>query len=182
VETAAKGGLLVRTLSEKFRGSLPQNSRKREDSHPDFTAKLNIWNTPYSAAAWLSNTQENDPYIALRLTSDAASQSEKVKLAIWRNHQRTSASDSHFRSKQEIFGSDFALQAWILPAGDDYRLEITIEPVSTALKVSDAVQDTRKRIADFLAETDVPALPAVKETAASLPAGSQDGEPDDIPF
>ena len=173
----------MRNLSEKFRGSLPQNGRKREDSHPDFTAKLNIWNTPYSAAAWLSHTQKNDLYIALRLTSEGQSQSDKIKLAIWRNHERLSAEDPHFESVQEIFGRDFALQAWILPAGDSYRLEIMIEPASAALEVSDAVRGIRERIADFLAETGVAALPPTKKTPARLPAGDKESdEPDDIPF
>jgi hypothetical protein len=183
VESALEGGGAVRNLSEKFRGSLPQNGRKREDSHPDFTAKLNIWNTPYSAAAWLSSTQKNDLYIALRLTSDGASQSEKIKLAIWRNHERSSASEPHFQSVQEVFGRDFVLKAWILPAGDNYRLEITIEPASAAaLEVSDAVQDTRERIADFLAQTGVTALPPTQNTA-KLPTGDKESdEPADIPF
>jgi hypothetical protein len=173
----------VRTLSEEFRGSLPQNARKREDSHPDFTAKLNIWQTPYSAAAWLSNTQKGDLYLALRLTSEGQSQSEKIKLAIWHNHERISAEDPHFQSIQEIFGHDFALQAWILPTGDNYRLEITIEPASPAQEASDAVQGTRERIADFLTKTGVASLPPTHKTPARLLAGDKESdEPDYIPF
>jgi hypothetical protein len=116
----------VRNLSQKFRGSLAQNNRRKEDSHPDFLAKLTIWNTTCSAAAWLSKTSKGDLYVALRLSSEGQSQSEKIKLAIWRNHERSSVSDPHFESVQEIFGRYFVLQAWILAAGDNYTLEITI--------------------------------------------------------
>jgi hypothetical protein len=170
----------MKNLNQQFRASLPQNDKKREDSHPDFLAKLSIWNTEYSAAAWLSNTSKNDLYIALRLTSESQVQAEKIKLAIWRNHERATAEDPHFLSTQEIFGRDFALQAWILPVGDDYRLEIDIKPASAALEVSAAAQNTKDRIAGFLAETGLPTLPPSQGATASLLAA--DNEPDDIPF
>jgi hypothetical protein len=174
----------MKNLDENFRGSLPQNTRKREDSHPDFTAKLNIWNTPYSAAAWLSQTKKNELYLALRLTSEQGSQSEeKIKLALWCNRERLTADDSHFQSVQEIFGHDFECQAWILPAGESYRLELTIKPASAPLEVLDATQGVRDRIADFLAKTGVATLPPAAKRTARLPAGDNDSdEPDDIPF
>jgi hypothetical protein len=175
----------VRNLSETFRGSLPQNSRKKENNHPDFTAKLTIWGTAYSVAAWLNHTKKADPYIALRLTSEGTSQSEKIKLVIWNNHDRSSVSKPRFASTQEIFGHDFALRAWIMPAGDNYRLEIVIEPLSAvAQEVSDALLGAKERIANFLAETGVASLPPMQFAPAKLPIGADRGldGPDDIPF
>lgn len=172
----------MRNLSQKFKGTLPQNSRKREDAHPDFAGKLVIWATTYSAAAWLSNTNKNDLYLSIRLTSDDASQSEKIKLALWRNHESSTAEDPLFKSIQEISGHEFALRAWISPDGDNYRLEIAIEPANAASEVSDAVQKTRERIAELLEQTALPTLSPAKESTISLPTGSQHGEPDDIPF
>jgi hypothetical protein len=172
----------VRNLSQKFRGFLAQNNRRKEDSHPDFLAKLTIWNTTYSAAAWLSKTSKGDLYVAFRLSSEGQSQSEKIKLAIWRNHERSSVSDPHFESVQEIFGRDFVLQAWILASGDNYTLEITIEPSNTAIEVSDAVQDTKALLAAFLAQTRVAALPPAKEVPSRISDNSNDAEEGDIPF
>jgi hypothetical protein len=178
LETTSEGGA-VRNLSEKLRGSLPQNSRKKDDLHPDFVAKLNIWNTAYSIAAWLNKTQKNDLYIAVRLTTDGTSQSEKIKLTIWRNHERSGASDPHFQSTRDIFGRAFALKAWILPAGENYRLEIAIEPASSGLESSDVVRNTRDRLARFLAETGVAVLPPAKEVPARLLNNSNDTEPEE---
>jgi hypothetical protein len=174
----------MKDLAQKFRGSLPANSKKREVSHPDFAAKITAWGTVYSAAAWLGTTKKDDLYIALSLTSDEGAQTEKLKLPLWRNHDRQSASDPHFRAVQEIFGHDFTLQGWLLPAGDNYRLEITIEPIDAdGGEVSDAALDTRERIASFLAEVGGPALPPAPKTAG-LPAPplGVDEEPADIPF
>ena len=104
----------MKDLSQKFRGSLPANTRKKEGPHPDFTAKLTIWNTVYSAAAWFGTTKKGDTYISLHLSSDGESQSEKIKLALWRNHDHQAAADPHFQSTQSIYGHDFALKAWFV--------------------------------------------------------------------
>ena len=175
----------MKDLSQKFRGSLPANIKKKEDSHPDFVAKLTIWNTVYSAAAWFGTTKKGDTYISLHLSSDGESQSEKIKLALWRNHDRQDATDPHFQSVQAIYGHEFELKAWFLPTGDDYRLGVTIEPIDAdGAEVSDAARDTKKRIADFLAETGTPALPPAPKTATRLSASTEDREPepDAIPF
>jgi hypothetical protein len=173
----------MKDLTEKFRGSLPPNGKKKEDSHPDFVARLSLWSTTYASAAWLGTTKKGDLYIALSLTSEGESQTEKIKLPLWRNHDRHVVSDPHFQSVQAIFGHDFALKAWLLPTGDNYRLEITIEPVDTARgEVSDAARDTKERIVRFLAEAGEVALPPAPTTAARLPASTEDREPDDIPF
>ena len=176
----------MKDLSQKFRGSLPANTRKKESSHPDFTAKLTVWNTVYSAAAWFGTTKKGDRYISLHLTSDGdESQIEKIKLALWRNHDHQDSAGPHFRSTQSIYGHDFALKAWFVSSDDSYRLGVTIEPVDTdGAEVSDAALETRERIAGFLAEVGGPALPPAPTTAASLPAPplDVDEEPADIPF
>jgi hypothetical protein len=172
----------VKNLSEKFRGSLQENIRKKEDSHPDFVAKLTLWGTVYSAAAWLSKTSKAQAYVALHLTSESQGQAEKIKFAIWKNHERTTADDPHFQSIQEVFGRRFTVMAWFLPKGSYYWLELAIEPLPDADEVSDAMAQTRERILNFLAQSGLAALPPAQR-APSLPADPrQKGEtPDDIP-
>jgi hypothetical protein len=169
----------MKNLSEQFRGSLLQNARRKESSHPDFVAKIAIWGETYSAAAWLSKTANDDTYLALRLTSDGSSQSERIKLALWRNHDRQNVTDPHFQSLQGIFGHDFLLQAWLLPISGSYRLDLSIQPrCRVGREVSDAFADTSERITDFLAsaanwqlEHQKPALPP--------PSSTEENEPDD---
>jgi hypothetical protein len=124
-------------------------------------------------------TLKGDPYLALHLTSESQAQAEKIKLAIWKNHEWTNDSDPHFQSVQEIFGRDFALQAWILTEGGKCQLALTIEPVADAGEVSYALQKTRQRIADFIAHTGVAALPPAEKAAARLPAGDNKSEEPD---
>jgi hypothetical protein len=173
----------VRNLNEKFHGSLHENSRKKDDAHPDFVAKLTLWGTVYSAAAWLSKTSKGQAYIALHLTSESQGQAEKIKFAIWKNYKHATPDDAHFQSVQEVFGRQFTLKAWFLPKGSYYRLELTIEPEADANEVSDAMPLTREKISHFLSETQLPAL-AAAQRVPSLPADpQQQGEtPDDIPF
>ena len=175
----------MKDLSQKFRGSLPANTRKKEGPHPDFTAKLTIWNTVYSAAAWFGTTKKGDTYISLHLSSDGESQSEKIKLALWRNHDHQAAADPHFQSTQSIYGHDFALKAWFVSSdGDNHRLGVTIDPIDTdGAEISDAALETRKRIASFLAEVSGEvALPPAPKAVARLHASTEDRETDDIPF
>jgi hypothetical protein len=169
----------MKNLDVKFRGYLPENNRKKEDAHPDFLAKLNIWGTPYSAAAWLSRTSKGDPYVAIRLANESKAQAERIKLAAWRVHERTSVEDPHFESVQEIFGREFTLKVWLLQDAGNYRLALSIDPLPSTQDVSDAMLQTRKRISDLLSDAALPAL----QPAASRPVGSpQKSEPDDIPF
>ena len=157
-------------------------------------AKVSVWGTPHSAAAWLATTQKGDPYIALRLTSEEQSQSEKIRLAIWREHARANEADPHFRSVQEVYGYAFALCAWLQPSapkanGDDsYQLELIIEPV-TVTEETDALRVSKQGIADFLATEGMPALPPMQNAPPALPPARKpvasrgdESEPDDIPF
>jgi len=137
------------------------------------------------AAAWLSETSKGDPYIAVRLSSESQAQAEKIRLAIWKNHEWITDSDPHFKSVQEISGRDFTLQAWILTDCDKCRLALAIETVATSFEVSDALQNTRQRITDFLAHTGVAAMPPAEKVIAQLSAGddkSEEPDDDDIPF
>jgi len=173
----------MKDLDAKFRGCLLENTRKKEDTHPDFLAKLTVWGTLYSAAAWLSQTSKGDPYVAIRLTNESQAQAEKLKLAAWRVHERTSAEDPHFESVQQIFGRKFTLRVWFVQDSDNCRLALTIEPLASNQDVSDAMMEIRRRIADLLSESALPAFPLTQEATASLGVGSpQESEPDEIPF
>ena len=171
----------MKNLTETFRGSLPQNTRRKSSSHPDFISKLSIWSTTYSAAAWLSKTVKGAPYLGLHLTSDETTQSERIKLALWSNHDRKSAADPHFQSTQEIFRREFLLQGWLLSMDGSYRLELSIQPANHGGEVSDAFTDTSERITDFLAGTVCSQLEQPKLSSQS-PASMEEPDSGDIPF
>ena len=177
----------MKNLTRKVRGSLPQNKKKLTDAHPDFVGKLQIQNANWSGAAWLNTTKQNVPYLSLQLTGDGPAQNEKIKVAIWKNHERRreNSEDPHFESVQEMFGQDFQLKAWVKPVGDDYHLELTIEPTNGEHgEISEALATTKKRLADFLAESGVAKPPSIS-TPASTPVNGitqNEDEPDDNPF
>jgi len=181
----------MKTLSAKFDGWLESNPRKKEAKHPDFVGRVQAWGTSHVAAAWMAPTRREDVYIALRLTNDDLSQSEKIKLAIWRLRDRATKEDPHFLSSQEVYGHKFEFAAWILPSpaanGDaDFRLRLTIEPAPVR-EETDAIRFTRQRIAEFLASERLAALPPPSRARLEqsqqppLPVAQPTAEPDDIP-
>jgi hypothetical protein len=185
----------MKEITQKVRVSLPQNNKKLSDAHPDFLGKLQLENASWTTAVWLSTTKRNDPYLSLQLTGEGSAQTEKIKLAIWKNHerQREKTEDPHFESTQEMFGCDFQLRAWVMPVGDDFRLELIIEPLNGERgEISEALGTTKRRLADLLAETGAAKLPpnstrtsaAADKTATptTKPVQDDDNEPDDIPF
>jgi hypothetical protein len=185
----------MKEITQKVRVSLPQNHKKISDVHPDFLGKLRLENANWITAAWVSTTKRNDPYLSLQLTGEGPAQTEKIKLAIWKNHERRrqNPEDPHFESIQEMFGHDFQLRAWVMPVGDDYRLELTIAPLNGEHgEISEALATTKRRLSDFLAESGAAKLPpnstrtsaAADKTAppTTKPSQNDDNEPDDIPF
>jgi hypothetical protein len=174
----------MKNLTQKFRGSLPQNNKKLTDAHPDFVGRIQMQNANWSAAAWLNTTKQNVPYLSLQLTGDGPAQNEKIKVAIWKNHERRreNSEDPHFESVQEMFGQEFQLKAWVTPVGDDYHLELTIEPTNG--EISEALAATKKRLSDFLAESGVARLLSISTPASTPVTGitQNDDEPDHTPF
>ena len=84
--------------------------------------------------------------MSLQLTRDVPAR--KLKFAIWRT-EHTQPEDPHFESNQEADGRSHHLQAWLLPAGNDFRLELHIESAQgndEPSKVSAALAATQKRI------------------------------------
>jgi uncharacterized protein (DUF736 family) len=170
----------VRELTEKFRGIIPQNIRRKEPKHPDFSGTLVIWGTTFSVGAWLNTKADGQDYIALQFSNNAATQSEKLRFVLWKNEERSSENDPLFRSTQAAYNQEFVLRAWISQHEGSHALALAIEPAlpNTGVK-SPAVQETNNKIANLLA--DLAALPQTPETAR-LPSASKETEPDDIPF
>jgi hypothetical protein len=174
-----------------IRVSLPQNINKLSDSHPDFGGKLEIADEQWSAAEWLNRTKKDTPYLSVHLTCDSSSR--KLKLAIWKSSHEI-PEDPHFASTQNIDSHTYQLRAWLLPVGDDYRLELTIEAATNNGEfgeISGPLATTKKRIAEFIAESGTAILPEnpvgarrpIKKTASSIAKNEDDdGAPDDIPF
>jgi hypothetical protein len=159
--------------------SLPQNDRKISDSHPDFTGKFEVKDEQWSAVAWLNTTKTGAPYVSLRLSDDA---SKNLKFPIWKAKHEL-PEDPHFESTEVVEGRAYHLQAWLLPAGANYRLELTIEAVSPNGERSvaaSALETSKKRIADFLAESGVAILPP--NPAIAKAAKDEDEDLDNIPF
>jgi len=174
-------------ITKEVRVSLPQNSKKTTDSHPDFTGKLEIEDEQWSVAAWLSQTKKEAQYLSLQLTCDAPAR--KLKFAIWKT-EHTFPEDPHFESNQVAEGHSYHLRAWLLPIGNDHRLELRIESAQDngeQNEVSEALAATRKRIEAFLSESGAATLPP-NSGRLSRPAAKvakeedKDGALDDIPF
>jgi hypothetical protein len=173
-----------------IRASLPQNVGKLSDSHPDFAGKLEIQDEQWSAAVWLNRTKKDTPYLSLQLTCEATSR--RLKLAVWKSSHEI-PEDPHFASTQDIDSHAYQLRAWLLPAGDDYRLELIIEAATNNGEHGEigTLASTKKRIAEFIAESGTAILPEnsvgtrrpIKKTASSIAKNEDDdGAPDDIPF
>jgi hypothetical protein len=166
--------------------SLPQNDEKITGSHPDFRGRFELGEKQWSAAAWMNETKRGEPYIALQLTCDATS--KKLKFAIWKGKHEI-PEDPHFESTQEAEGRAYQLQAWVLPASNGWhRLELTIETVPAASArngASSALETSKKRIADFLAESGEAILPpnsAPAPTSAPVAKAVKDEDEDSIPY
>jgi hypothetical protein len=180
----------MKNISVPFRGSVPQNLGKTSDRHPDFAGILNIWQEVYDGAAWLNeNPQKGRPYVALRLTNKSDSQEQKIKLAIWERHERTSDADPHFEATADIFEQKFKVCAWIMQDPDDgaYRLDLTLEPVTLDTdSLPEAAAKAQERLESFVrSQRLVPAVPDKPEsTSTKSPptAAAPDDEPVDIPF
>jgi hypothetical protein len=173
-------------IRQKVRISLPQNAKKLSDLHPDFAGKFETEDEQWSAAAWLAVTKKGAPYMSLQLTRDVPAR--KLKFAIWRT-EHTQPEDPHFESNQEADGRSHHLQAWLLPAGNDFRLELHIESAQgndEPSKVSAALAATQKRIEAFLSESGAATLPPNSFERPSMPAAKiaqdEDEGPDDVPF
>jgi hypothetical protein len=178
----------MKTITKEVRVSLPQNSKKISDAHPDFVGKHEIEDEEWSLAAWLNETKKHAPYVSLQLTCDDTSQ--KLKFAIWKGRHET-PEDPHFEATQEAEGRAYQFRVWILPVGKDYRLELSIEAVpgnGDHSEVSSALAITKKRIADFIAEAGTATLPpnsgrsSMSAAKVAKLAQDADEELDNIPF
>jgi hypothetical protein len=168
--------------------SLPQNDRRTTELHPDFTGRFELGGKQWSAAAWMSRTKKGDPYLSLQLTCDDTS--KRLKFAIWKAAHEI-PEDPHFESTQEAEGRAYQLQAWVLPASNGWhRLELTIDATPTTGNhngTSSALETSKKRIADFLAESGEAILPPNSAPApTSAPVAKavkdEDEDLDEIPY
>ena len=115
--------------------------------------------------------------------------SRKLNFAIWKTEHEF-PENAHFESTQVAEGRTYQLKAWLLPAGKDYRLELTIESAPANgehSEVSEALAATRKRIEAFLSESGAATLPPNSGRASAAAARAakdedENGVPDDIPF
>jgi hypothetical protein len=105
----------MQNLAEKFRGVIPKNHRRHEPKHPDFSGSFTIWNSVFRCGAWINSKADGEHFIALRLSSDGGTQSEKLKFTLWKNKERSAESDPLFRSTQSAYDHEFTLKAWITP-------------------------------------------------------------------
>jgi hypothetical protein len=173
---------------------LLQNIGKERREVPDFTAEGALIGTSiFDIGAWFDEIKKGNnrgrPYLGLALSS-TGNASQKISISLWEKVNRTSETDPHFTTREQLNGQDLRFSAWVENAGSSlHALRLRIEPFSVGAEdLSEAAAEVQTRLTLFLKEAQL-RLPNAQQpelpigAAAKKKRGSEtDTEPDDIPF
>jgi hypothetical protein len=180
---------------------LPQNLDKNRAEAPDFTGQAFIGNSPYDVAGWFGTigkgANKGRPYVGLQFTATGNVSSFKVTVSLWEKVSRTSETDPHFKTRDQLNGQDLKFSAWVETVGSLHQLRVLIAPYTIGPEdLSEAALETQARLASFLKEANLrlpnaqhPELPLGKPPHESKGRHRKterdpdlDVEPSDIPF
>jgi hypothetical protein len=177
--------------TEYWEATLPLNTNKETDSHPDWSNSISFDGVVYEAAAWYKMIRKgnnaNKPFISLRLENGSL----KVNVRLWPKLKRISQSDPFFSGTETVQGRKFSFSAWLVPLGEKHELRLRIALYGAdGSNLSPEAQRVHREIAQYLKQSAL-SLPADGQTASApvnsgLPPKEQlfdfDAESDNIPY
>lgn len=186
------------TTAQPSRFTLAENSARDDDKAPHFSGTVIVEQSPYDAAAWLSKTRNQDPFVSLSLRPAGESNGQKISVAIWQKKNRTAQTDPHFRATQPILDAAYSISATLHEESGTGLFTLTLE--MTPLGADELSPQAKIRHDEIAAVfRPGPTRESPPEAAArpnkfaqmtrteqptfKMPPNlNEHGEPDDIPF